>query len=252
MHLRGVPTVGSFTKKLLFLSLVFGTFIFYIKFITNNSGNVDPSNDFHYNNNNRKLIVGKLVNEYNGDDNGVESTNFEYQPLPQVNVVSTISKHRQYHNGDDTEMYEQWIKADLAKQMHGLGDMGHKASLTDPVAKEIGEHQLAKIALNQELSEHLSYNRTLDDARNPLCRDYHYNLNELPTTSIVIIFYNEPYSVLVRTVHSVLNTVDRRLLKEIILVDDSSTNSELKEKLDYYIETRLPRNVIKVIRLKSR
>lgn len=241
-----MPAVGSFAKKLLFLSLVFGTFIFYIKFITNNSGNVNPSSDFHYNKNNRKLIAGKLVSEYNGDDNGVESTNFEYQPLPAV-----VSRHR-YRNHDDTEMYEQWIKADLAKQVHGLGDMGRKASLTDPVAKDIGEHQLTKIALNEELSEHLSYNRTLDDARNPLCRDYHYNLNELPTTSVVIIFYNEPYSVLIRTVHSVLNTIDQRLLKEIILVDDSSTNSELKEKLDYYIKTRLRQNVIKVIRLKSR
>lgn len=247
-----MPAVGSFTKKLIFLSLVFGTFLFYIKFITNSSGNVDPSSDFHYNNNNRKLIAGKLMNEYNGDDNGVESTNIEYQPLPGVDVVSTNSRYRQHHNGHDTDMYEQWIQADLEKQVHGLGDLGRKATLTDPAAKKIGEHQLAKIALNEELSEHLSYNRTLDDARNPLCRDHHYNLNVLPTTSVVIIFYNEPYSVLVRTVHSVLNTVERRLLKEIILVDDSSTNSELKEKLDYYIETRLPRNVIKVIRLKNR
>lgn len=56
---------------------------------------------------------------------------------------------------------------------------------------------------------------------------------------------------LVRTVHSVINTVDHRLLKEIILVDDSSTNNVLKEKLDYYVKTRLPL-VVKIIRLKHR
>lgn len=251
MHLRGVPVRRSFTTKILFLSLVFATLIFYIKFITNNSGSIDPSTDTHYNTNNRKLIAGKLVNEYNGD-NGVESTNFEYQPLPADDIVNTKQNYRQRAGDQSNEIYEQWIAADLAKQVHGLGDMGRKSSLTIPAAKEIGERQLGKIALNEELSEHLSYNRTLDDARNPLCRTQHYNLNELPTTSIVIIFYNEPYSVLVRTVHSVLNTVDRRLLKEIILVDDSSTNSELKEKLDYYIETRLPQNIVKIIRLKHR
>lgn len=262
MHLRGVPVRRSFKTKILLLSLIFATFIFYIKFITNNnSGSIDPSNgDAHYNNNNRKLIAGKLIGEYNGD-NAVESTNFEYQPLPADDgggdddgaVVSIKSQNLQHKSKtEQNEIYDQWIRTDLAKQVHGLGDNGRKATLTNPTAKGIGERQLAKIALNEELSEHLSYNRTLDDARNPLCRTQHYNLNDLPTTSIVIIFYNEPYSVLVRTVHSVLNTVDRRLLKEIILVDDSSTNSELKEKLDYYIETRLPQNIVKIIRLKHR
>lgn len=44
----------------------------------------------------------------------------------------------------------------------------------------------------------------------------------LPSTSIIIIFYNEPWSVLLRTVHSVLKGSPPNLLKEIILVDDHS------------------------------
>lgn len=44
----------------------------------------------------------------------------------------------------------------------------------------------------------------------------------LPSASVIIIFYNEPWSVLLRTVHSVLKGSLPHLLKEIILVDDHS------------------------------
>lgn len=146
--------------------------------------------------------------------------------------------------------YEKQILADLAKQEPGLGDNG-AAVVLDGAAKEIGEKQLAIIALNEELSEHLSYNRTTPDTRHPACKRKTYATDKMGTTSVIIIFYNEPYSVLVRTVHSVLNTSPPELLKEIILVDDCSTNNELKGKLEYYVETRLPKKV-KLLRLKSR
>lgn len=248
MHLRCVPIRPLKSKKILLLSLVFATFLFYIKFITNNSVNVDHDSGYQYGNSNRKLIAGKLVNEYNGDSNVVVEIPNGPTPVDRHSVPANDNNVAPKYN----EMYEQWINTDIAKQEHGLGDNGVAATINDPAAREIGERQLKKIALNEELSERLSYNRTLQDARNPLCRTQHANLNKLPTTSIIVIFYNEPYSVLVRTVHSVLNTVDSRLLKEIILVDDSSTNTVLKEKLDYYVQTRLPANVVKIIRLKHR
>lgn len=260
MHLRCVPIRPLKSKKILLLSLVFGTFLFYIKFITNNSVGVEPeSSAYQYGNNNRKLIAGKLVNEYNGDVNAMEmpaaisdGLSLDRRSVPASENVPAHAAPAPASSPKYNEMYEKWINADIAKQEHGLGDNGLAATLSDPAAREIGERQLKKIALNEELSEHLSYNRTLQDARNPLCRTQHVNLNKLPTTSIIIIFYNEPYSVLLRTVHSVLNTVDSRLLKEIILVDDSSTNAVLKGKLDYYVQTRLPANVVKIIRLKHR
>lgn len=249
MHLICVPIRSFKTKKILLLSLLLGSFIFYIKFITSSTDNAnDHESSVHYGN--RKLIAGKLVNEYNGD-NVIDNANgnVERQQSVQPVVIENVAtRNAPKYN----EVYEQWINDDIAKQERGLGDNGRAATLSDPAAKAIGERQLKKIALNEELSEHISYNRTLQDARNPLCRTQHVNLDGLPTTSIIVIFYNEPYSVLVRTVHSVLNTVDPRLLKEIILVDDSSTNAQLKEKLDYYIQTRLPANVVKIIRLKYR
>lgn len=45
---------------------------------------------------------------------------------------------------------------------------------------------------------------------------------KLPTASVVIIFHNEAWSTLLRTVHTVLARSPQEYLKEIILVDDHS------------------------------
>lgn len=237
MILRMFSHRRGFTTKLLVLSLVFVCFLFYIKITTSNENAPSPITTY----NNRKVIAGKLVNQYNGDD-----------ALPAVDDAVGSMAFKGLVDRDEEREFERQIRHDVAKQVPGLGYDGKSAKLTNEASRLISEKQLANIALNEELSEHLSYNRTLDDARNPLCRKHHYDLNGLPTASIVVIFYNEPYSVLVRTIHSALNTCDRRILKEIILVDDCSTNVELKAKLDYYVRTRLPKDVIKVVRLKHR
>lgn len=44
----------------------------------------------------------------------------------------------------------------------------------------------------------------------------------LPSASVVICFFNEALSALLRTVHSVLDRTPAYLLHEIILVDDDS------------------------------
>lgn len=63
----------------------------------------------------------------------------------------------------------------------------------------------------------------------PCFRNLHYNIKELPAVSVIIVFYNEPFSTLFRSVHSVLNRTPPQLLTEIILVDDGSSLPWIRE-----------------------
>ncbi|XP_011862534.1 PREDICTED: polypeptide N-acetylgalactosaminyltransferase 1 isoform X2 [Vollenhovia emeryi] len=147
------------------------------------------------------------------------------------------------------ERYEQQISKFERDVVLGLGDDGEAAYLYGR-DKVLGEAALAKKALNVVLSNKISLTRKLPDVRNPLCANVTYD-RFLPSASIIIIFYNEPWSVLLRTVHSVLKGSPPSLLKEIILVDDHSEEDELQGQLDYYLSTRLPTKV-KLMRLPYR
>jgi cellulose synthase/poly-beta-1,6-N-acetylglucosamine synthase-like glycosyltransferase len=57
------------------------------------------------------------------------------------------------------------------------------------------------------------------------CRQITYS-EDLPQISVVFIFVNEALSVILRSVHSVVNHTPSQLLKEVILVDDNSDNGE--------------------------
>lgn len=67
----------------------------------------------------------------------------------------------------------------------------------------------------------ISLDRSVPDHRHEQCRKISYPDN-LPVASVVIIFTDEAWSPLMRTVHSVINRTPFKLLQEIILVDDFS------------------------------
>lgn len=83
-------------------------------------------------------------------------------------------------------------------------------------------------------SEMISLHRSLPDPRYDECKRLSYP-ERLPTTSVIVIFHNEAWTTLLRTVWSVIDRSPSELIKEIILVDDLSTWSFLKRPLDDYI-----------------
>lgn len=78
---------------------------------------------------------------------------------------------------------------------------------------------------NQYLSDLISVHRNLPDIRDEKCKLIKW-YTQLPQTSVIIIFYNEAFSVLLRNVHSILDRTNSEYLKEIILVDDFSDLSK--------------------------
>merc|ERR1719491_2514709 len=102
---------------------------------------------------------------------------------------------------------------------------------------------------NVVASELVSLNRRLPDVRNSACCNVKC-LDRLPKTSVIIVFHNEAWSTLLRTVHSVINRSSPSLLQEVLLVDDASDHKELLDKLDTYLNT-LPVDT-RVIRMEER
>ncbi|XP_050425178.1 polypeptide N-acetylgalactosaminyltransferase 3-like isoform X2 [Adelges cooleyi] len=92
---------------------------------------------------------------------------------------------------------------------------------------------------NLMASDRIPLNRSLPDVRKKMCRLKKIIIDGLPSSSIVIVFHNEAWSTLLRTVHSVINRSPKALLKEIILVDDASTRTFLGEELNEYV-AKLP------------
>ncbi|CAG10036.1 unnamed protein product [Tetraodon nigroviridis] len=100
------------------------------------------------------------------------------------------------------------------------GEWGRPARLhLSPDEKKQEEDSVERYAINIFVSDKISLHRHIQDHRMNECA---FDYRRLPTTSVIIAFYNEAWSTLLRTIHSVLETTPAILLKEIILIDDFS------------------------------
>ncbi|XP_029641989.1 probable N-acetylgalactosaminyltransferase 9 isoform X1 [Octopus sinensis] len=143
--------------------------------------------------------------------------------------------------------YETYQKNEPHRK--GPGEQGLRVVLEVDEAKQ--KEVFAKEAFNLIASDTIALDRSLRDIRDERCKSIWYPKN-LPSASVIIIYYNEPFSPLVRTVHSVINRSPPEYLKEVILVDDSSTKEELGSKLKQYIYETWPDNIVRIVRTNER
>ena len=69
--------------------------------------------------------------------------------------------------------------------------------------------------------------------------------------SVIIVFHNEGWSPLLRTVHTVVKQSPPELLGEIVMVDDKSEKEHLREQLDNHLKEHFG-SLVKVVRNQRR
>ena len=128
----------------------------------------------------------------------------------------------------------------------GPGENGKSHQLREEQKKD--EERLKGVyGFNQLVSDEISLNRTVPDQREDACRNWDYPTN-LPTASVILVFHNEGWTTLFRTVNSIINRSPPQFLHEVVLVDDKSELEHLHEKLEeelkkpYYAKVKLVRN----------
>uniref|UniRef100_A0A9L0T0E2 Polypeptide N-acetylgalactosaminyltransferase n=1 Tax=Equus caballus TaxID=9796 RepID=A0A9L0T0E2_HORSE len=176
-----------------------------------------------------------------------------------VNATNVMTRRRDLcylHSGDLRSICDSGnhllsvfhTAAVISRNQEGPGEMG-KAVL---IPKDDHEKMKELFKINQfnlMASDLIALNRSLPDVRLEGCKTKVYP-DELPNTSVVIVFHNEAWSTLLRTVYSVINRSPHYLLSEVILVDDASERDFLKLTLENYVKNlEVP---VKIIRMEER
>ncbi|MEQ2283104.1 Polypeptide N-acetylgalactosaminyltransferase 18, partial [Ameca splendens] len=92
-----------------------------------------------------------------------------------------------------------------------------------PESRRVALKKFRYFGYNGYLSDRISLTRPIPDLRPDGCRNMSYS-SDLPQLSVIFIFVNEALSVLLRSIHTVIQRTPSYLLKEIILVDDNSNS----------------------------
>uniref|UniRef100_A0A2S2NUP5 Polypeptide N-acetylgalactosaminyltransferase n=1 Tax=Schizaphis graminum TaxID=13262 RepID=A0A2S2NUP5_SCHGA len=193
-----------------------------------------------------------------GNSDGSVDDLFDATPAPRMgwgpvqdNMLNRF-KHSDDHSDDTTypsHLLKRWKPMPPVREKRGKHGEGGRGVTMKPEQEAIMKQKFKENQFNIIASDMISLNRSLQDIRQGECKTKQYP-TLMPTTSIVIVFHNEAWSTLLRTVWSVINRSPRSLLKEILLVDDASERDFLGKKLEDYVAT-LPVET-KVLRTEKR
>ena len=164
----------------------------------------------------------------------------EYSSISSDNLVGSYAERGVLIDYNNYELME------AERSREGPGEHGRPVFLDDPHEIKENERLYSKTGFNVLVSDKISVNRSIPDLRSHACRIQKYS-SALPKVSIVIIFYDEVFSMLKRTIHSIYNRTPLRLIREIILVNDASTDRALYDDLSNYVREHFG----KIVKIKN-
>uniref|UniRef100_A0A915CRV3 Polypeptide N-acetylgalactosaminyltransferase n=1 Tax=Ditylenchus dipsaci TaxID=166011 RepID=A0A915CRV3_9BILA len=101
------------------------------------------------------------------------------------------------------------------------------------------------------ISDQIPLDRSVKDVRHKGCKNQKY-IEKLPSVSVIFPFHDEHFSTLLRSAYSIINRSPPGVVKEVILVDDASTKSFLKEPLEEFWKNKKLDHIVKVVRTDKR
>ncbi|XP_012944326.2 polypeptide N-acetylgalactosaminyltransferase 5 [Aplysia californica] len=133
----------------------------------------------------------------------------------------------------------------------GYGGKGVTINLDQMSAaqRQVYERDLTTYQVNKMAADLVPLRRRLNFTMDE-CSHLTYDLPSLPRAGVVIIFNNELWSVLMRTVFSILDAGPSELISEIVLVDDASDQQHLQQPLDDYLV--IFEGKVKLVRMSNR
>lgn len=189
------------------------------------------------------MAVVKVIN-YNNSPLRIKQNFIYIEPL--------LSFFRRARNVENIKIdWHDYTFIDYEAKRVGPGEQGRGVREIAPEEEELSQRLFDENGYNGLVSDKISVNRSIGDLRNKNCKKLRY-LKELPTVSVIIPFYNDHLSVLLRTVHSILNRSPEKLLREIILINDRSTKEFLYDPLKAYIHENFPSGKVKLLELPVR
>uniref|UniRef100_A0A4W5JSQ9 Polypeptide N-acetylgalactosaminyltransferase n=1 Tax=Hucho hucho TaxID=62062 RepID=A0A4W5JSQ9_9TELE len=141
-------------------------------------------------------------------------------------VVAALVNSQPEQRGQD----EQKLKPQQSPLFQGWGE-----NLSDE-DQEAAQALFEKYGYNVFLSDRLPLNRELPETRESKCLQKKYP-KDLPSIAVVLIYLDEALSIIKRAIRSIIDRTPEHLLREIILVDDHSSNDDLKGDLDVYVKS---------------